>query len=668
MKSALLPLLLALCYFHPASCQDALNETQIDALRGALKVLLRLEPPDHLTGDLQAKSHLQIRLPKHMQDLYEKYAAEKVANGETVRSIEPDKDFVPHFKDVLVYNLSSVGSHLEKIKTAQLHIFRRKLFPQKGYSRRKLLPPPCRVRLYQILTAPGPSPIQPASTGDPLEVSDIERMKLRSLDTVPVAQMTRGGWYTIEISMALKEMLNSPGATSNFIFGVRFEGPRGKSITPQHFLKEPEVNISSSYLMIFSEDASASIDAPFNMQKLNDNQINILAEMLENASVDRKLSKNQIKKNNRKTKKTSYEEIGRTESIRHGRKYYGNIKSNNDRINKKRNRTHQPVKSLGGGDISELVDYDNVKKMIATRRHNHKSVNSLNLRYDTATKSIVQKKATKLEEDEAQQNRTRRVRSIYDNYIIEFTGDEDTPEPTTAEDLIKAVEYEKEDDMGDLSYYEPDVYMHETLIPPSYRHKYHNNKAKMQKAWDLDTNLVPDGDASGDLDMWWYDVGEGSGVTISGLDSLSPAEGSGSSKSRRKDKRRHKNQKRKNRRMQKKIQFTKSHSEQDRYDTMPCRKIPLNVTFHELGWDDWIIAPSSFEFGICSGSCHSIPNRNFTNHAIVQSLVSQMFPNVPKPCCVPGKMAPLTMLIVDSSNSVVLRKFGSMEVETCECR
>lgn len=333
----------------------------------------------------------------------------------------------------------------------------------------------------------------------------------------------------------------------------------GKSITPQHFLKEPEANISSSYLMIFSEDASASNEIPSNMQKLNDVQINILAEMLENALLDKKTSKNPKKKNNRKSKKTSYEEIGRTEPIRHGRKYFGNNKSDDDRINKKRNRTHRPVKRLDGGDISELVNFDNVNKMTAIRRHNHKSVNSLSLRYDTATKSIVQKKATKLDEDEAQQNRTRRTRSVNDNYIIEFSGDDDNPESTTTENLKKAVEYEKEDDMGDLLYYRPGTYIPETLIPPNYRHKYHNNRLKMEKDRDLDTNLVPDGEVSGDLDMWWYDIAEDSDITSSGSGSIL------SGKSRRKDKRRHKNQKRKNMRLQDRNPLIHSYSQRNRY-------------------------------------------------------------------------------------------------------
>jgi hypothetical protein len=97
-------------------------------------------------------------------------------------------DFIPHVKDVLVYNLSALRKP-EKVKTAQLHIFRRRLLPQKGRSKKRLLPPPCRVRLYQILTGPDSSQQPSSSEGDTKELSDSERMKLRSLDSIPVSQV-----------------------------------------------------------------------------------------------------------------------------------------------------------------------------------------------------------------------------------------------------------------------------------------------------------------------------------------------------------------------------------------------------------------------------------------------------------------------------------------------
>uniref|UniRef100_A0A8B9KN04 Bone morphogenetic protein 6 n=1 Tax=Astyanax mexicanus TaxID=7994 RepID=A0A8B9KN04_ASTMX len=63
-----------------------------------------------------------------------------------------------------------------------------------------------------------------------------------------------------------------------------------------------------------------------------------------------------------------------------------------------------------------------------------------------------------------------------------------------------------------------------------------------------------------------------------------------------------------------------------------CRKHELYVSFRELGWQDWIIAPEGYAANYCDGEC-SFPlnaHMNATNHAIVQTLVS--FRNV-----LPGK-------------------------------
>uniref|UniRef100_A0A3Q4AQ22 TGF-beta family profile domain-containing protein n=1 Tax=Mola mola TaxID=94237 RepID=A0A3Q4AQ22_MOLML len=54
-----------------------------------------------------------------------------------------------------------------------------------------------------------------------------------------------------------------------------------------------------------------------------------------------------------------------------------------------------------------------------------------------------------------------------------------------------------------------------------------------------------------------------------------------------------------------------------------CRRHELYVSFRELGWQDWIIAPEGYAANYCDGEC-SFPlnaHMNATNHAIVQTLV-----------------------------------------------
>lgn len=101
-----------------------------------------------------------------------------------------------------------------------------------------------------------------------------------------------------------------------------------------------------------------------------------------------------------------------------------------------------------------------------------------------------------------------------------------------------------------------------------------------------------------------------------------------------------------------------------------CRRHELYVSFQDLGWLDWVIAPQGYSAYYCEGEC-SFPLdscMNATNHAIVQSLVHLMKPDaVPKACCAPTKLSATSVLYYDSSNNVILRKHRNMVVKACGC-
>ncbi|VDM53253.1 unnamed protein product [Angiostrongylus costaricensis] len=61
-----------------------------------------------------------------------------------------------------------------------------------------------------------------------------------------------------------------------------------------------------------------------------------------------------------------------------------------------------------------------------------------------------------------------------------------------------------------------------------------------------------------------------------------------------------------------------------------CQKKALYVDFEEIGWQEWILAPKSYEASQCVGICpHPLPaHLNATNHAIVQSLTNSLNPQV----------------------------------------
>jgi len=102
-----------------------------------------------------------------------------------------------------------------------------------------------------------------------------------------------------------------------------------------------------------------------------------------------------------------------------------------------------------------------------------------------------------------------------------------------------------------------------------------------------------------------------------------------------------------------------------------CQKRTLYVSFRDLGWEDWIIAPDGYAAFYCHGEC-SFPlntHMNATNHAIVQTLVHLMDPSggVPKPCCAPTKLSGISVLYFDESSNVILKKYQNMVVKSCGC-
>ena len=96
----------------------------------------------------------------------------------------------------------------------------------------------------------------------------------------------------------------------------------------------------------------------------------------------------------------------------------------------------------------------------------------------------------------------------------------------------------------------------------------------------------------------------------------------------------------------------------------------LWVSFKDLGLQDRIIAPDGYHAYVCHGECFSALNShlNATNHAVGQTLEHLNDPDtVPKPCCAPMKLSGISVLYLDSSSNVVLKKYRNMVVETCGC-
>uniref|UniRef100_H2Z6V3 TGF-beta family profile domain-containing protein n=1 Tax=Ciona savignyi TaxID=51511 RepID=H2Z6V3_CIOSA len=104
----------------------------------------------------------------------------------------------------------------------------------------------------------------------------------------------------------------------------------------------------------------------------------------------------------------------------------------------------------------------------------------------------------------------------------------------------------------------------------------------------------------------------------------------------------------------------------------PCHRKRLHVSFRDLGWESFVLAPPDYAAYRCSGGCAFPLNAhtNATNHAIIQSLVSTVVSTstVPMPCCSPTKLLSLAFLYQDEAQNVLYKKFKDMVVLSCGCK
>lgn len=101
-----------------------------------------------------------------------------------------------------------------------------------------------------------------------------------------------------------------------------------------------------------------------------------------------------------------------------------------------------------------------------------------------------------------------------------------------------------------------------------------------------------------------------------------------------------------------------------------CRRKTFYVSFRELGWEHWVIAPQGYNADYCHGEC-AFPltaSLNATNHAIVQTLMQLIDPSkIPKPCCAPTALSKIQVLFYDDNRNVILKKYRHMAVKSCGC-
>uniref|UniRef100_H2YIY2 TGF-beta family profile domain-containing protein n=1 Tax=Ciona savignyi TaxID=51511 RepID=H2YIY2_CIOSA len=102
-----------------------------------------------------------------------------------------------------------------------------------------------------------------------------------------------------------------------------------------------------------------------------------------------------------------------------------------------------------------------------------------------------------------------------------------------------------------------------------------------------------------------------------------------------------------------------------------CRRVKFEIDFERIGWGSWIVHPKKYDAYRCEGHCGTpiISDATPTNHASIQSLLASRRPDlgIPQPCCVPTKLAPLSILYYEDGE-VKQREHEDMVVTECGCR
>ncbi|XP_040887215.1 bone morphogenetic protein 15 [Toxotes jaculatrix] len=101
-----------------------------------------------------------------------------------------------------------------------------------------------------------------------------------------------------------------------------------------------------------------------------------------------------------------------------------------------------------------------------------------------------------------------------------------------------------------------------------------------------------------------------------------------------------------------------------------CKLHSFRLSFDELGWGHYFIAPPVYNPRFCQGDCPRVLHYGYhsPNHAIIQTVINDLgVGDVPPPSCVPYKYMPMSVLVVHKKK-VEYRELEDMVAESCTCR
>lgn len=105
-----------------------------------------------------------------------------------------------------------------------------------------------------------------------------------------------------------------------------------------------------------------------------------------------------------------------------------------------------------------------------------------------------------------------------------------------------------------------------------------------------------------------------------------------------------------------------------------CCKRQFYVNFRDIGWSDWIIAPSGYHANYCEGDCPnhmaSLGASSLSFHSAVINHYRMRgygpFQNM-RSCCVPTRLRAMSMLYYNEEQKIIKKDIHNMIVEECGC-